>query len=119
MTSSVQAQKRQRSSAFPSASGATPGCGLLDVQWESPFDRLCFLISAPDLAVKNNRRYTALLAELVTGSGCTEDEVLAHGNKVRAYLFFAQDRLRKEGKLDGLTGKEKHPYHLAPVAPAF
>jgi hypothetical protein len=55
----------------------------------------------------------------MTGSGCTEEEVLAHGNKVRAYLFFAQDRLRREGQLDRLTGKEKYSYQLPPVAPAF
>lgn len=116
MESSVQAQKRQRATAFPSVEGATPGCGVLDVQFDSPFDRLCFLISAP---VKNGRRYATLLAELMDGSGCTEEELLAHGHKVRAYLFFAEDRLRKEGKLDGLTGKEKYPYRLPAVTPAF
>ncbi|HEY7682058.1 MAG TPA: hypothetical protein VH879_05410 [Gemmatimonadales bacterium] len=119
METSTQAQKRERATAFPPPSGAAPTCGLLDVHWDSPFDRLCFLVSAPDLAIKNNRRYTRLLAELMTGSGCTEEEVLAHGNKVRAYLFFAQDRLRREGQLDRLTGKEKYSYQLPPVAPAF
>ena len=119
METSTQAQKRQRATTFPSATGAAPACGLLEVHWDSPFDRLCFQVSAPDLAIKNNRRYTALLAELIAGSGCTEDEILAHGNKVRAYLFFAQDRLKKEGHLEGLTGKEKRPYRLAPVNPAF
>lgn len=115
----TQAQKRQRATTFPSATGAAPACGLLEVHWDSPFDRLCFQVSAPDLAIKNNRRYTALMAELIAGSGCTEEEILAHGNKVRAYLFFAQDRLKKEGQLEGLTGKEKRPYRLAPVNPAF
>jgi hypothetical protein len=116
MGTSIQDQKRQRASAFPSAQGATPGCGVLDVQFDSPFDRLCYLISAP---LKNSRRYATLLAELMAGSGCTEEELLAHGHKVRAYLFFAEDRLRKDGKLDGLTGKEKYPYRLPPVTPAF
>jgi hypothetical protein len=119
MESSTQAQKRQRANTFPSVSGAAPACGLLDVRWDSPFDRLCFLVSAPDLPLKNNRRYTTLLAELMAGSGCTEEEILAHGHKVRAYLFFAEDRLRKEGALDGLTGREKRAYRLAPVVPAF
>jgi hypothetical protein len=119
MDTSTQAQKRQRATTFPSARGAAPTCGLLEVQWDSPFDRLCFLVSAPDLALKNSRRYTTLLAELIAGSGCTEDEILAHGHKVRAYLFFAQDRLSKDGQLDGLTGKEKRIYRLPAVAPAF
>jgi hypothetical protein len=117
--SSTQAQKRQRATAFPPPDPAAQSCGLLDVSWDSAFDRLCFLVSAPDLKQKNNRRYTKLLAELMTGSGCTEEEVVAHGLKVRAYLFFAQDRLMKEGKLDQLTGKEKYPYRLPPVDPAF
>ena len=60
-----------------------------------------------------------MLAELTAGSGCTEDEVLAHGNKVRAYLFFAQDRLTKEGRLGGLKGSEKYVYQLPAVTPAF
>jgi hypothetical protein len=76
-------------------------------------------VSAPDLALKNSRRYTKLLAELVTGSGCTEEEIVAHGNKVRAHLFFAEDRLRKAGHLARLTGREKYSYQLPPVAPAF
>jgi len=116
METSTQAQKRQRATAFPSAEGATPACGMLEVQFESPFDRLCYLVSAP---LKNSRRYATVLAELMAGSGCTEEELLAHGHKVRAYLFFAEDRLRKEGKLDGLSGKEKFPYRLPPVTPAF
>jgi hypothetical protein len=117
--SSIQAQKRQRATAFPSPDAAAQSCGLLDVSWDSAFDRLCYLVSAPDLKQKNNRRYTKLLTEIMTGSGCTEEEVLAHGHKVRAYLFFAQDRLMKSGQLDQLTGKEKYPYRLPPVEPAF
>jgi hypothetical protein len=119
MTSSTQIRKRERASAFPPASGASPGSGLLDVRWGSEFDRLCFLVTAPDLSLKNSRRYTKLLAEIMEGSGCTEEEVLAHGNKVRAYLFFAQDRLEKEGQLRQLKGKEKYVYELPPVVPAF
>ena len=119
MSSTTQAQKRERATAFPAPNGAAPACGLLDVRWESAFDRLCYLISAPDLALKNNRRYTKLLGELTAGSGCTEEEIIAHGNKVRAYLFFAQERLKREGHLDQLTGKEKYPYQLPPVTPAF
>lgn len=119
MTTASQDQKRHRASAFPPANGPDPACGQLDVQWESPFDRLCFMIAAPDLEIKNSKRYAKLLEEITTGSGCTEKEILAHGNKVRAVLFFAQDRLTKDGSLDGLTGKAKYTYHLPKVIPAF
>jgi len=57
------------------------------------------------------------LAELTAGSGCTEEEILAHGNKVRAYIYFAQERLKREGHLDQLKGKEKYAYQLPPVIP--
>lgn len=119
MATATQVQKRQRATAFPPSSGAAPSCGLLDVRWDSPFDRLCYMISGPDLALKNNSRYVKLLAEITAGSGCTEEEILAHGNKVRAYLFFAQDRLTKEGRLGGLKGTEKYVYQLPAVIPAF
>jgi hypothetical protein len=119
MTASIQEQKRKRATAFPPATGAAPACGMLDVQWESSFDRLCYVISGPDLAIKNSNRYTKLLDALMSGSGCTEEEILAHGNKVRAVLFFAQDRLAKEGRLSGLKRSEKYVYQLAPVLPAF
>ncbi len=119
MTTSIQDRKRQRASSFPAAAGVNPSSGRLDVQWDSPFDRLCFLISSPDLAVKNRARYDKLLTEITAGSGCTEEEVLAHGNKVRAVLFFAEDQLARQGQLERLTGREKFAYRLAPVTPAF
>jgi len=119
MSTLTQVEKRRRATAFPPASGAAPACGPLDVQWSSPFDRLCFMLSRPDLATRNSRGYAKLLAELTAGSGCTEEELLAHGNKVRAYLFFAEDRLSKQGALDGLTGRQKYPYQLPEVSPAF
>jgi hypothetical protein len=115
----TQDQKRRRAVSFPPASGAAPSSGLLDVQWDSPFDRLCFQVSSPDLAIKNRARYAKLLAEIMAGSGCTEEEIIAHGNKVRAVLFFAQERLAREGRLAGLSGREKYPYRLTPVTPAF
>jgi hypothetical protein len=119
VSTSIQAQKRQRAIAFPPAAGPAPTCGSLEVRWASPFDRQCFLLTAPDLITKNNRRYTKLLADLIDGSGCTEEELLAHGNKVRAYLFFAEERLAREGRLDGLTGKAKYVYELPQVSLAF
>ncbi len=119
MTTATQSQKRHRAAAFPPAAGPDPACGQLDVRWESPFDRLCFMIAAPDLLIKNSRRYAKLLEEIIAGSGCTEEEILAHGNKVRAVLFFAQDRLTKDGSLNELTGKAKYVYQLPKVIPAF
>ena len=118
MPTTTQAEKRQRATAFPPTDDTAPS-GLLVVRWDSPFDRLCFLVSRPELARKNNRRYTELLEELMAGSGCTEEEILAHGEKVRAYLFFAEDRLKREGHLAKLTGKEKYAYQLPSVIPAF
>ncbi|MGH7703857.1 MAG: hypothetical protein ACREMO_12245 [Gemmatimonadales bacterium] len=119
MTTASQTQKRHRAAAFPPSTGPVAACGQLDVQWESPFDRLCFMIAAPDLLLKNSKRYAKLLEEIIAGSGCTEEEILAHGNKVRAVLFFVQDRLTKDGTLDRLTGKAKYTYHLPTVTPAF
>lgn len=119
MTVATQALKRQRASEFPPVDGTAPTCGALSVQWDSPFDRQCFVLSRPDLSQKNPRLYTKVLAELIAGSGCTEAELLAHGNKVRAYLFFAEDRLAKKGLLEGLGSREKYAYQLPQVIPAF
>jgi hypothetical protein len=112
-------EKRQRAAAFPPASATSSTKGALDVVWDSPFDRLCYLVSATDLARKHRLRYDALMTELITGTGCTEDEVLAHGLKVRGLLFFAEDRLARQGALATLVGKERHPYRLACVTPEF
>lgn len=119
MTSPTSAEKRQRAATFPPASGATPMRGALDVSWDSPFDRMCYLVAAPDLPIKRPARYDALLQELTAATGCTAEELLAHGNKVRAMLFFAEDRLARSGALAELEGKQKHPYRLPPVVPAF
>jgi hypothetical protein len=119
VTVATQALKRQRASEFPAVDGTAPTCGALSVQWESPFDRQCFILSRPDLSQKNPRLYAKVLAELIAGSGCTEKELLAHGNKVRAYLFFAEDRLAKKGLLEGLGSREKYAYQLPQVIPAF
>jgi hypothetical protein len=77
------------------------------------------MIAEPELATKNSRRYAQLLAELVAGSGCTESEILAHGQKVRAVLYFAEARLTRDGSLRGLVGKEKFVYQQPCVTPAF
>jgi hypothetical protein len=119
MTRQGLTEKRQRAAAFPPATEATSTTGSLEVQWDSPFDRLCYMVSAPDLALKHRSRYDKLVLELTAGTGCTEEEVVAHGLKVRALLFFAEDRLAREGALAGLVGSQKHPYRLPPVAPVF
>lgn len=123
MTSATQDQKRQRAAAFPDdsplARTVTPASGPLAVEWESTFDRLCYMVAAPDLATKNPRRYQKLIGELTSTTGCTEEEVLAHGNKVRAVLFFAQDNLSRTGELKQLVGRQRYAYRLPRVNPVF
>jgi len=119
MTKTMQDQKRHRAATFPPPTGANPTSGLLAVQWESAFDRMCYMVSSDDLATKNARRYRKLMDEITEATGCSEEEILAHGNKVRAVLFFAQDRLTKQGVLNDLVGKQKYEFHLPPVAPVF
>lgn len=119
MSNPTSTEKRQRAAAFPPATGTAPTSGSLEVEWESPFDRLCFLVSAPDLATKHKAKYATLMTELTAGSGCTEEELIAHGLKVRALLFFAEERLSRQGDLAGLVGKQKYPYRQAKVNPAF
>jgi hypothetical protein len=123
MTSLSQDVKRQRATSFTGRSTG-PGtlsapAGVLSVVWESPFDHMCHAVSAEDMAVKNARRYRKLMDEIIESTGCTEEEILAHGRKVRAILFFAQDRLAREGALRHLTGKARYEYRLPPVALAF
>jgi hypothetical protein len=118
-TKTSQDEKRQRAATLPSPTGASPACGPLEVAWDSAFDRMCYVVSAPDLSIKNARRYQKLMTEAVAATGCTEEEIIAHGNKVRAILFFAQDRLTKQGVLAELPPKQKYAYRLAPVSPVF
>lgn len=123
MTSRTQDQKRESAAALaasPSLSASTTAVsGQLAVAWDRPFDQLCHMVSATDLATRNARRYRKLMEEIVAATGCTEEEILAHGNKVRAVLFFAQDRLAKEGALSHLAGRERIEYRQPPVRPAF
>jgi len=119
MTVPTSAEKRERAAALSPASVAAPTPGNLDVLWDSPFDRLCYDVSASGMARKHRARYDILLAELTTGTGCTEEEVIAHGQKVRSVLFFAEDRLGRQGALANLVGQQQHRYRLAPVTLAF
>lgn len=123
MTSSSQAEKRQRAATFPDGGpilgAANPSYGPLQVVWESAFDRMCYMVSGVDLAIKNPRRYRKLMDEIVTRTGCTEAEVLTHGDKVRALLFFAHDKLEREGALRDLVGKDKYQHRFPAVNPVF
>ena len=119
MTATCSDDKRRRAAAFPLRPGRTPSSGALQVSWASAFDRSCYLVSAPDHATKHPAPYAQLMQELTTETGCTEEEIIAHGNKVRALLFFAEDRLSRTGVLAGLVGRQKHEYALPAVNPAF
>jgi len=119
MTTATSAEKRLRAAAFSAVPGPTPSVGALAVRWSSPFDRSCFLVSAPELAGKHDQPYEELMEQLTSGTGCTEAEILEHGRKVRAELFFAEDRLARIGALASLVGRQRHGYILAPVVPAF
>jgi hypothetical protein len=119
MTLPTSGEKRERAAAFTPPCAAAPIPGNLDVLWDSPFDRLCYDVSASGLARKHSARYDALLADLTSGTGCTEEEVLTHGHKVRSVLFFAEDRLGRQGALAKLVGQQQLPYRLAPVTFAF
>jgi hypothetical protein len=119
MTHTTSADKRRRAAEFPTLPGPTPSAGSLAVRWGSAFDRSCFLVSAPDLPTKHPQVYEQLMSHLTSGTGCTEEEILAHGHKVRALLFFAEDRLARTGALASLVGRQKHEYELAAVRPEF
>jgi len=119
MLGTSSAEKRRRAANFPSLPGPTPSAGTLAVRWSSPFDRSCFLVSAPDLATKHPQPYEQLMDQLTSGTGCSEAEILAHGKQVRAMLFFAEDRLARTGALASLVGRQKHEYELGAVKPGF
>jgi hypothetical protein len=119
MPVTTSAQKRQRAAEFASEAAAFSVKGNLNVQWDSPFDRLCYLVSTEGLPVKHRTRYEALVKELSDGTGCTEEELIAHGLKVRAKLYFAEEHLGRTGALAQLTGKEQYSYRLPSVLPAF
>lgn len=119
MTDLTSAEKRARASEIVTNSPATPTPGNLAVLWASAFDRLCYDFSASGLSRKHPERYGSLLAELRANTGCTEDELLTHGFKVRSVLFFAEDRLARQGVLASLVGDQQHPFRLAPVTLSF
>lgn len=115
----TSAEKRERAASFSPDTAFPPIPGALDVQWERPFDRLCYDLAASGLARKHRDRYDAILAPLVDGTGCTEDEVLTHGQKVRSMLFFAEDRMGRQGLLGRLGSQQQIKYRLSAVTMAF
>ena len=119
MTPPTSAQKRERAAALAPAGPSAPTPGTLEVRWDRPFDQLCYDVTASGMARKHRARYDVLLTELMTGTGCTEDEVLTHGLKVRNMLFFAEDRLARQGALANLVGVQQYPYRLPPVTLSF
>lgn len=112
-------EKRQRAAGFAALIPAFVVKGNLEVEWDSPFDRACYLVSTEGMATKQKARYAALIKDLSDATGCTEEELIAHGLKVRAKLYFAEEHLGRTGALAKLAAKQQHPYHLPPVLPAF
>jgi hypothetical protein len=119
MTVATSTQKRQRAAEFATAAAAFAVKGTLNVEFDSQFDRLCYLVSTEGMPVRHKSKYDALMKELTEGTGCTEEELIAHGLKVRAKLYFAEEHLGRTGALANLTGKEQHAYRLPAVLPAF
>jgi hypothetical protein len=111
--------KCQRAATLHFGEPLPPITGALDVQWARPFDRLCYELARPGLARRHRERYDGFLEPLVAGTGCTEAELLTHGQKVRSMLFFAEDRLARQGLLDRLGSQQQVQYSLPPVTMAF
>jgi hypothetical protein len=111
--------KRRRAASFSPRPGPTPDVGPLDVHWASPFDRACYLVSTPGLAEKHRAGYNHLMRDLTHETGCTPEEIMAHGRRVRNVLAFAKEQLARAGALAHLVGTQKLPYDLHPVTPAF
>ena len=119
MTATIQEQKRKRATAFlpPPAPPLLRDARRAVGEFVRP-SLLC------DLGTPTSRSRTATATRSCWRRSFPDpvvprEEILAHGNKVRAVLFFAQDRLAKEGRLNGLKRTEKYVYQLAPVLPAF
>lgn len=111
--------KCQRAAALPLGPSLPPIPGALDVQWGRPFDRLCYELAHPGLARRHRDRYDAFLQPLMDGTGCTEAELLTHGQKVRSMLFFAEDRMARQGLLHRIGSQQQMHYSLSPVTMAF
>lgn len=109
--------KRRLAAAFQPRPGPTPDSGALEVRWASAFDRACFLVTTPNLSVRYQGPYEHLMRDLTNATGCTEEEILTHGQKVRRMLQIAEGRLRQNGGLQ--AGRQKQAFDLAAVTPSF
>ena len=117
---SKQAQKRERAARIAFEGVLTevtsPAYGPLEVEFESAFDRAAYIVTAEKLPTKNAKKYKELMEFLNSATGCNDDEVIAHGNKVRGLLYFSLESLRNKGTA---VGKEKIKYPMRAVRPAF
>ncbi|MEO8294835.1 MAG: hypothetical protein ABI613_04900 [Gemmatimonadota bacterium] len=120
MSEAKQAQKRERAAQFPFggplAEVSSPAYGPLDIQFESAFDCATYIVTAEKLPTKNAKKYKELMEYLSSTTGCDDEEVIAHGNKVRGLLYFSLESLRNKGTV---VGKEKVKYPMPKVRPAF
>lgn len=119
MVELTSTDKCQRAATLRLGRKLEPIAGALDVQWGRPFDRLCYELARPGLARRHREQYDAFLEPLIAGTGCTEAELLTHGQKVRNMLFFAEDRLARQGLLSRLGSQQQVKYSLAPVTMSF
>jgi hypothetical protein len=119
MPAILSVQKRYRAAAFGSRPKPATVVGRLEVRWSSAFDRACFLISSPPPHPRHRAAYGRLIRDLCNETGCTTAELLAHGRKVHALLFFAQDQLARNGAIARLQPGKKCVHELAAVTPAF
>jgi hypothetical protein len=117
---SKQAEKRERAAQVPFGGildeVTSPSYGPLDVEFESAFDCAAYIVTAEKLPARNAKKRKELMDYLNSATGCEEDEIIAHGQKVRGLLYFGLDSLRNKGSA---LGKEKIKYPMRPVRPAF
>jgi hypothetical protein len=119
MTAILSFQKRHRAAAFAARPLPTSTVGRLDIRWSSVFDRACFLVTNPPQSARTRISCDRLMRDLTNETGCTRAEILAHGRKVRALLFFAEEQLTRKGELGRLMPGTRYVYHLPAVGHAF
>lgn len=113
-----QIEKRDRASKVqpgsPEVGRAPLSYGPLQVQFESAFDRACYVLSRPGFGTKHPAKFSDLATALGSETGCTAEELLDHGEKVRARLWFALDFLKRAAPVETNTS-----YALSATIPAF
>jgi hypothetical protein len=119
MTAILSFQKRHRAAAFAARPLPTTTVGRMEVRWSSVFDRACFLVTSPPAGARSRIPCDRLMRDLTNETGCTRAEILAHGRKVRALLFFAEEKLTRSGELGRLLPGARYVYQLPAVGHAF